>query len=62
MKAYMKGGGRLEVARPIANHESPGTTKLYHRSSNEISLDEVERLAIYSSKALDSQRFRLVEF
>ena len=44
--AYMKGGGRLEVAQQIANHESPRTTKLYDRSSDEISLNEVERIAI----------------
>jgi hypothetical protein len=28
------------------NHESPRTTKLYHRRRDEISLDEVERIAI----------------
>ncbi|MDQ2842666.1 MAG: tyrosine-type recombinase/integrase [Acidobacteriota bacterium] len=44
--AYMKNGGRLEVAQQIANHESPRTTKLYDRSTDEISLDEVERIAI----------------
>src|SRR4051812_8303368 len=44
--AYMKNGGRLEVAQQIANHESPRTTKLYDRSSDEISLDEVERIVI----------------
>ena len=44
--AYMKNGGRLEVAQQIANHESPRTTKLYDRSSDEISLDEIERIII----------------
>jgi hypothetical protein len=29
-----------------ANHESPRTTKLYDRRQDEISLDEVERIAI----------------
>jgi hypothetical protein len=29
------------VAEHIANHESPRTTKLYHRRQDEISLDEV---------------------
>jgi hypothetical protein len=28
------------------NHESPRTTKLYGRGQDEISLDEVERIAI----------------
>ena len=30
----------------VANHESPRTTKLYDRRQDEISLDEVERVAI----------------
>ncbi len=44
--AYMKNKGKLEIAQQIANHESPRTTKLYDRSSDEISLDEIERIAI----------------
>ena len=38
--------GLLETAQHIANHESPRTTKLYDRRQEEISLDEVERIAI----------------
>jgi integrase/recombinase XerD len=38
--------GTLETAQSIANHESPRTTKLYDRRQDEISLDEVERIAI----------------
>jgi integrase len=44
--AYLKNSGKLEVAQHIANHESPRTTKLYDRREDEISLDEVERIAI----------------
>ena len=44
--AYLKNGGKLEVAQQIANHESPRTTKLYDRRSDEISLDEIERVRI----------------
>lgn len=44
--AYMKGGGRLEVAQQIAAHESPRTTKLYDRSQDEVSLEEIERIRI----------------
>ena len=44
--AYLKNSGKLEVAQHIANHESPRTTKLYDRRPDEISLDEVERIAI----------------
>jgi len=43
---YLKNGGTLEHAQTIANHASPRTTKLYDRQSDEISLDEVERIAI----------------
>jgi integrase/recombinase XerD len=44
--AYLKNKGTLETAQYIANHESPRTTKLYDRRQDEISLDEVERIAI----------------
>jgi site-specific recombinase XerD len=43
--AYLKNSGKLEVAQHIANHESPRTTKLYDRRQDEISLDEIERIA-----------------
>jgi site-specific recombinase XerD len=45
--SYLKSPqAKLEVAQHIANHESPRTTKLYDRRQDEISLDEVERIAI----------------
>ena len=44
--AYLMNGGTLEHAQQIAAHESPRTTKLYDRTSDEISLDEVERIVI----------------
>jgi site-specific recombinase XerD len=44
--AYLKNNGKLETAQQIAGHESPRTTKLYDRRQDEISLDEVERIAI----------------
>ncbi len=44
--AYLKNSGKLEVAQQIANHESPRTTKLYDRRTDEISLDEIERITI----------------
>jgi site-specific recombinase XerD len=43
---YLKDKGTLEAAQHIANHESSRTTKLYDRRHDEISLDEVERIAI----------------
>ena len=36
----------LEHAQQIAAHESPRTTKLYDRTSDQITLDEIERIAI----------------
>jgi len=44
--AYLENGGTIENAQAIAAHESPRTTKLYYRTSDEITLDEVERIAI----------------
>lgn len=44
--AYLSNGGTIENAQVIAGHESPRTTKLYDRTSDDISLDEVERIRI----------------
>lgn len=44
--AYLENGGTLEHAQAIAAHESPRTTKLYDRTSDAVTLDEVERIAI----------------
>lgn len=44
--AYRANGGTLEHAQEIANHASPKTTKLYDRTSDQITLDEVERIII----------------
>ena len=44
--AYLKNGGTLEKAAHMANHASTRTTQLYDRRSDEVSLDEVERILI----------------
>ena len=44
--AYFDNGGTLENAQLMAAHESPRTTKLYDRTADTITLDEVERIAI----------------
>jgi site-specific recombinase XerD len=44
--AYLEAGGTLEKAQVMAGHESPRTTKLYDRTGDEITFDEVERIAI----------------
>jgi site-specific recombinase XerD len=44
--AYLDKGGTLENAQLMAAHESPRTTKLYDRTADEITLDEIERISI----------------
>lgn len=43
---YLENGGTIENAQAIAAHGSPRTTKLYDRTGDEITLDEVERISI----------------
>ena len=43
---YLENGGTIENAQRIAAHESPRTTKLYDRTADEITLDEIERIMI----------------
>jgi integrase len=43
---YLQNGGTLEHAQTIANHESPTTTKLYDRTREELSLDEIQKIKI----------------
>jgi integrase/recombinase XerD len=42
----LENGGTLEHAQQIAAHESPRTTKLYDRTTDQITLDEIERIMI----------------
>ena len=44
--AYLDNGGSIENAQAIAAHESPRTTKLYDRTGDEITLDEIERISL----------------
>ena len=44
--AYPKNGGRFEVAQQMAAHESSRTTGLYGRRGHDVSVEEVERIAI----------------
>ena len=44
--AYLSNDGTLEHAQRIAAHASPKTTKLYDRTADTISLDEIERIVI----------------
>ena len=44
--AYLSNGGTLEHAQQIAGHASPKTTKLYDRTADTITVDEIERIVI----------------
>ena len=39
-------GGTLEHAQQIAGHASPKTTKLYDRTADMVTVDEIERIVI----------------
>lgn len=43
---YLQNGGSLEAAQRMANHESIRTTKLYDRTHEQVTLDEVERIVL----------------
>lgn len=43
---YLEHQGTLEKAQQMAAHSSPRTTKLYDRTSDQITLDEVEKIQI----------------
>jgi site-specific recombinase XerD len=44
--AYLGNGGVLEHAQSMAAHESPRTTKLYDRTQERLTQDEVERIRL----------------
>ena len=44
--AYLRNGGTLEHAQTMAAHESPRTTKLYDRSQDRLTQDEIERIML----------------
>jgi site-specific recombinase XerD len=42
---YLQNGSKLEIAQQMADHERARTTGLYDRRTDQIALDEVERIA-----------------
>jgi integrase len=44
--AYLANGGALEHAQAMAAHESPRTTKLYDRTKERLTQDEIERIVM----------------
>jgi integrase len=43
---YLENKGTLEKAQQMASHSSPRTTKLYDRTNDQVTLDEVEKIII----------------
>ncbi len=43
---YLSNGGALEHAQEMAAHESPRSTKLYDRTKERLTQDEVERIRL----------------
>jgi integrase len=44
--AYLGNGGALEHAQSMAAHESPRTTKLYDRTNDRVTQDDVEKIRL----------------
>ena len=44
--AYLLNGGTLERAQAIAAHESPRTTKLYDRTADDVTIEDIEKIGI----------------
>jgi hypothetical protein len=53
----LENGGTIENAKAIRAHESPRAMKLFDQTGDEITLDEVERIAIRSDRALSLPYF-----
>jgi integrase/recombinase XerD len=43
---YLENNGTLETAQKIAAQGSPRTTKLYDRTKDQLTLDEVEKISV----------------
>jgi integrase/recombinase XerD len=43
---YMNSGGTIEIAQQIAGHKSPSTTRIYDRSRDLLTIEEIERVQI----------------
>lgn len=43
---HLSNGGTIEHAQQIAGHAAPKTTKLYDRSADTVTVDEIQRIVI----------------
>jgi hypothetical protein len=60
--ASMDAGGTLEHAQRMAAHESPHTTKLYDRTGDAITLDEVERIRLEGTESTTAASHAVCSF
>ena len=54
--AYLLNGGTLERAQAIAAHESPRTTKLYDRTADEVTVEDIKTIGIRGGLPNDRKR------
>jgi Phage integrase family len=55
---YMNSGGTIEIAQRIAGHTSPSTTRIYDRSGDRLTLEEIERVQIGKIRSLSGSETR----
>ena len=51
---YMNAGGTIEIAQQIAGHKSSSTTRIYDRSQDLLTIEEIERVQIGLAGAANS--------
>ena len=54
---YMNSGGTIEIAQQIAGHESSSTTRIYDRSRDRLTIEEIERVQIGLAGAADTSTY-----
>jgi integrase/recombinase XerD len=51
---YMNSGGTIEIAQQIAGHKSSSTTRIYDRSRDRLTIEEIERVKIGFAATVNS--------
>jgi integrase/recombinase XerD len=52
LTAYMNAGGQLDIAQRIAGHSQLSTTKIYDRSKDRVTIDEIEKVSFRDKRDL----------
>jgi integrase/recombinase XerD len=50
LTAYMNAGGQLDIAQRIAGHSQLSTTKIYDRSKDRVTIEEIEKVSFQDEK------------